>query len=213
MIPSDHDLARLCAASELNPIGFDYIDDGAETGVWFGIVRRPDNDIVCFRGSITVDDWMRDFYAEMVSLPTVGLVHAGFAENMQLVAAKIKTLIKPNPIITGHSLGAARAAIYGGMLTADVHEDPVHIVLFGCPRPGGQQLVNCLQNIIVASYKNRHDPVTDVPLPLPDLDYTQVRDFTHIDGMVDTSLPPPFDDHHIVNYVKGIENAKSSTAA
>ena len=209
---TDLTIARLCAAIEEDaPAGFDYVDNGAETGVVFGIVRGPDNDSVIFRGSKSEEDWWRDAHTEMVSLPTVGLVHSGAAKNILLVAAKIKTMIKPNPIIGGHSLGAMHAAIYGGLLTSDIHEDPLQIVLFGCPRPGAAQLVKCLQNINVVSYKNRHDPVTDVPIPLPNMPYEHVRPFSLVDGLVDHSLGPFFEDHHMDNYIEGMLNAKLSS--
>ena len=207
MLP-DLSLARICLSSETDALGFDYVDNGADSGVWFGIIRQPDNDVVCFRGSITFQDWWLDAHTEMVSMPTVGLVHQGFGMNMLMVAAKLKTLIRSNPIITGHSLGAGRAAIYAGMLTQSPQEDPTSVVLFGCPRPGAQQLVNCLRNIPVVSYKNRLDPITDMPIPLPDLPYEHVRPFTLVDGMVDHSLGPLFDDHHMLNYIKGMENIK-----
>ena len=209
MLPSDLDLARLCAASELNPTGFDFIDDGAETGVWVGIKHLPDTDVIVFRGSISIEDWWRDAHAEMISLPHIGLVHSGFAENMVATYQKINGMTKKSRIITGHSLGAARACIYSGLLTQYFGGDPAKIVIFGCPRPGAQGLVDALADVPITSYKNRHDPVTDVPLPAPpEFPYVHVRPQIAVDGMVDFSLGAPWDDHHIVNYCKGLENAK-----
>jgi hypothetical protein len=212
LLPSDLSLARICLSSETDASGFDYIDNGADTGVWFGVVKQQGFDIVCFRGSITVEDWMHDVQAEMIAIPGVGLVHAGFAQNILFVKAKIATVSRPNPVVCGHSLGATRAAIYAGLLAARLHDEPQKVALFGCPRPGGHDLVKACENLNITSYKNRNDPVTDVPLPLPDLPYEQVRPFIAIDGMVDYSLPPPFHDHHIINYIKGIENAELKTS-
>jgi hypothetical protein len=209
MLPSDLDLARLCLASETNAVGFDFIDNGAESGVWFGIKKCPDFDIVCFRGSITVQDWMLDGQTEMISCPGIGQVHSGFSRNMLFIKARLSTLVRPNPVVTGHSLGAARAAIYAGLLAQRPYEEPVKVALFGCPRPGAQALVDVCEHLSITSYKNRHDPVTDVPLSFPEFPYVPVRPYIYIDGMIDTSLPPPFDDHHIQNYCKGIENAQS----
>lgn len=213
MIPSDLDLARLCAASELNPTGFDFIDDGTETGVWVGIKRIGDTDVIVFRGSITPEDWWRDAHTEMISIPGLGLVHSGFIKNLDIVHSKLDAITRPNPIITGHSLGAARAALYAGMLV-NYYDDPKEVVLFGCPRPGAQTLTNLLKNVPIISYRNRLDPVTDVPLPLPpEFPYEHVRQLTGVDGMVDYSIGPPWDDHHIANYCKGLENdiSKAST--
>lgn len=209
MLPTDLDLARICLSSETTATGFDYIDDGADTGVWFGIKKMQGFDIVCFRGSITLQDWMTDFQAEMIALPGIGLVHAGFAKSMLFVKARISTQARPNPVVCGHSLGAARAVIYAGLLTQRLHDEPMKVALFGCPRPGAADLAKACENLKITSYKNRNDPVTDVPLPLPDLDYQQVRPFIHVDGLVDTSLPAPFEDHHVVNYIKGIEKCSS----
>ncbi len=210
MTPSALTLARLCLASETNPVGFDYIDNGADTGVWWGLVRQQDHDIICFRGSITVEDWMRDAQAEMIHYPLLGLVHSGFIQGMQDVKTRILGMTRPNWIITGHSLGAARAALFAGM----VQGLPIsQITLFGCPRPGAAQLKTLLAGAPIDSYKNRADPVTDVPLPLPDAPYIHVRNLTPIDGLVDFSLGPPFDDHHIINYCKGLENAETNTSS
>lgn len=209
MLPSDLDLACLCASSESSaPAGFDFIDDGAETGIWVGIRSLPDVDVVVFRGSITPEDWWRDAHAEMIALPHVGLVHAGFAENIIDVKAKLTQKVRKNYVVTGHSLGAARAAIFSALQIFS----PLSITLFGCPRPGSDDLRVALENIKINSYKNRQDPITDVPLSLPDLPYVHVRSFIAIDGMVDTTLGVPWDDHHISNYVKGLENDQSNTS-
>lgn len=208
MLPSALTLARLCLASETNPVGFDYIDHGEDTGVWWGLVRQQDHDIICFRGSITLEDWMRDAHAEMISFPVVGLVHSGFIEGMPQAMSRIKGMTRPNTIVlTGHSLGAARAAIFAGMIEGKAAQ----VTIFGCPRPGAEQLKNMLQNTPITSFKNRADPVTDVPFPLPSANYEHVTRLTNIDGMVDFSLGPPWDDHHIINYCKGLENDESNT--
>lgn len=210
MMPSALTLARLCLASETNPVGFDYIDNGADTGVWWGLVRQQDQDIICFRGSITLEDWMRDAHAEMISFPVIGLVHSGFIQGMPEAMSRIKGMTRPNSIIlTGHSLGAARAAIFAGMIEGKAAQ----VTLFGCPRPGGEQLKDLLKDTPIDSFKNREDPVTDVPLPLPDAPYIHVKNLTPIDGLVDHSLGPIFDDHHIINYCQGLKNAESNTSS
>jgi acyl-CoA synthetase (AMP-forming)/AMP-acid ligase II len=168
MLPSDLDLARLCAASYSDASAFDYVDNGAQTGVWVAVKKLPDVDVIVFRGSDDVEDWLRDFDAAMISTP-LGLVHAGFYKNMDAVILDVR----PCPVITGHSLGAARAAIYAAMQ----QHTPAHLALFGCPRPGAEALAQMLEVDSISSYKNRSDPVTDVPMTLPDFPYVHVRDF------------------------------------
>jgi hypothetical protein len=206
---SDLDLARLCMSSETDAAGFDFFTDGADTGISYGIVKGDLIDIVCFRGSITFQDWWNDAHAEMINAAPLGLVHAGFYKNMPAVIARIKPNIRPNAVITGHSLGAARAA-YAAAMIGSVSQ----VTLFGCPRPGAAALVEALKDIPVNSYRNRRDPVTELPLPLyPDMPYEHVRPFLQIDGMTDYTLGPPWDDHHIINYMKGIQNGKFTACA
>ncbi len=209
MLPTDLELARLCAASEnpsQNPsAGFDFIDTGAETGVWVAIKKLPDVDVIVFRGSETTEDWLRDLEASMTPDGALGMVHEGFSKNLDAVHALLDQHTRPNPVITGHSLGAARACIYTGMLV-NYFDDPAKVAIFGCPRPGSQSLADFIAHIPLKSYKNRHDPVTDVPFPLPPrLLYAHVAPFVHVDGLVDLSLPEPLVDHHIANYVAGLE--------
>lgn len=215
MLPADLDLARLCASSESDAAGFDFIDAGAKTGVWFGIKYVDGYDIIVFRGSLLFSggkltpDWLRDFNSRMILVDKLGDVHAGFYEQMPEVYQLIQPRLRGLPVvITGHSLGAARAIIYSAISPIR----PVRIVIFGCPRPGTQRLADIFLNDDITSYKNRHDPVTDVPVFVP-LEFPYVpatSQYARVDGMVDFNLGPPWADHHADNYVKGIENAKLS---
>lgn len=205
MLPSDLEIARLCQSIEDNPQGFDFLDDGSRTGIFYGVKRYPDIDLIVFRGSITTEDWMLDTQAEMISLPAVGLVHAGFSRNLTQIPQL--SCLRPS-IVAGHSLGAARAAIFSGMQLIK----PIKIVLFGCPRPGAQQLADTLKGVPIWSYKNREDPITDLPFPLPDLPYVHVREFIHVDGfdepeflkLLPAAMPLPAD-HHLFNYIEGMQ--------
>lgn len=196
MMQTDLTLAKLCLSSETDAKGFDYIDDA---GVWWGVVGDPEQETICFRGSVTAEDWWRDAHAELVLLQGSALVHSGFVKGLRDISERIKGCTSQNRIITGHSLGAARAAIMAAMIGA------ARVVLFGCPRPGNQGLADALKDIPITSYKNRLDPVTDVPVPLLNFPYTHARPFTAVDGMVDYSLGWPWNDHHIANYVAGLE--------
>ncbi len=39
---------------------FDYVDIGMDTGVYWSAKRVGNETLVCLRGSITLEDWMRD---------------------------------------------------------------------------------------------------------------------------------------------------------
>jgi hypothetical protein len=65
-------------------------------------------------------------------------------------------------------------------------------------KPGFLRLSEILAPVAIRSYKNRFDPVTDVPLTLyPDLPYMQPR------AQIQLDVKPPLDDvsffsdHHI----------------
>ena len=162
---TDAEIVKLCAAIySPQPPGFwdRYWDGSAPDRICAGIKGN----VLVFRGSVTATDWFLDFLvAPHVPLdhPQLGIVHAGFYEGMDEFFEKTAKLLGQNPIVCGHSLGAARAWIYGGLLTA-TGNNPSRITVFGSPRPGGLGLANLLAPIPKASYKNGDDPVAEVPL-------------------------------------------------
>lgn len=108
--------------------------------------------------------------------------------------------------IAGHSLGAARAALYAfSRLKRGLPVDGVF--LFGCPRPGDSAIRDALATIPVRSVKNSGDPVTDVPLDveLLDLEYLDVRQFEQVNQPYTPNLEDwgPFNPHHIELYQEG----------
>ena len=210
MLPTDLDLARLCLSSETDAQGFDYWDDGIKSGT--GVAWGLAGNVVCFRGSeLFVNgklqpDWFRDGMARMITVSGLGRVHAGMYENMPAVVELIKPMLREQPIFTGHSLGADRAAQAAAMIG-----DYAQLTIFGCPRGGDQQFSDLFKGKPARSYKNRHDPITDMPVTLPDFDYVDVMPHIQVDGMVDHSLGWPWEDHHIANYCAGLENLMKGT--
>lgn len=198
LIPSDLDLARICLSSETDALGFDFWDDGSNTGICYGIIGNT----VCFRGSKVVLDWIRDGQAEMTPVTGLGRVHSGAWLGMPQVIEHLRSTLLPDPVFTGHSLGAMRASQVAASISFS------KLTIFGSPRPGDQTFADLFTGKCVTSYKNIHDPVTDVPLPFPEFPYVHIAPFIHVDGMVDNSLGFPWDDHHMVNYCKGIEDAQ-----
>lgn len=176
MQPSDAALAALCAqiySPTALTDGFDHYDAGMDDGVCWALKKVDGFDVIVFRGSKTVEDWIRDFQA--IAVPSrVGHVHDGFFESMEKVWAEVWHMISQPMIVTGHSLGAARADIITALMVVDGHP-PVSRVVFGEPKPG---LLDLAQNVIKVpgrSYRNgnkvHHDLVTDVPFSFPPEEY------------------------------------------
>lgn len=174
-IPSDADLAALCGAiyDTMSGTGFDHFDLGADDGICWAIKRLADVDVIVFRGSKTGLDWIRDFRA-IDYITRVGHVHLGFYDGMEHMWMECKPLLERPVIVTGHSLGAARASILTALMVADGHQ-PIARVVFGEPKPGFVDLAQVVNRVPGRSYRNgderHHDLVTDVPLSIPPLQY------------------------------------------
>lgn len=204
MLSTDLYMARLCAELYENPASFDFVDDGAQTGICYGIKYGDDCDDLIFRGSDDTEDWKRDFQAEMISVPGLGLVHSGFILNLQGIKPPLKKKFR----IGGHSLGAGHGVLEAALMTV-AGAPPISIHLYGCPRPGAQELVDVLKDVPILSYRNHDnflaDPVTDVPVPFLGWHYEHVRPFIDVACIVDRSLGPPWDIHHYKNYIAALE--------
>jgi hypothetical protein len=203
MIDDSH-CAILCDAIYAAPGGlsikWDYLDPGDDDGICWGLLRMlfPDaspivgassplrmHDVVCFRGSATFTDWFRDLIA--LANPFVhdrlGPVHPGFLLGMEHAWKDIRPLLKNPLVVTGHSLGAGRAAILCGLAIAD-GVVPVKRVCFGEPKPGFRELATLLEETPGVSYRNgggfAHDLVTDVPFSFPPEEYIHPTPLTYI---------------------------------
>lgn len=230
----DRDICDLCAATYAGPTGaaWDHFDTGPADGVVWGLKRYPGNlAVVAFRGSITLLDWLRDFDFWQEPSDDVGGdngAYPGFALGMAQAWTDIKALIADNDrlILTGHSLGAARAAVLASMINRDelfsiAFKGPSRVaarVTFGEPKPGSALLAspNVRAKTPTRLYRNgdinrhAHDLVTDVP-------------FTgqHDNPMVDVYAAPtdrwigsvadPFRFHHIELYQAGLAGITTGT--
>ena len=119
------DYAKLCQSSYA-ALG------GTWTDVYdlrFRVFNYPEKQVVCFRGSSNIKNWVRDFSFWPVRSPKGYLAHDGFTNAFKVVEPTLKKLIDPaKPITaTGHSLGGAMAVIAGEAFNCPV-------VTFGCPR-------------------------------------------------------------------------------
>ena len=175
-------------------------------GVYVALRQVPSGCIVCFRGSVTAQDWFRDFEALPVEHPTLGWCEGGFLAGMNDVGAWVAGNLPEGQVsITGHSLGAARAMILAGLLTSAGHVLE-RLVTFGCPKPGFEKLSGILLKgaYPITCYRNGPDPVAEVPLTLPEFPYRKpVADMPLYVAPADPRDPFAF--HHMPLYLEGIK--------
>lgn len=176
MMPSDALLASLCAEIYKPTAiisGFDHFDAGLDDGVCWALKKFDGFDVIIFRGSLTLQDWIADLRA--LAVPTrIGHVHVGFFAGMEHVWSEARALLTQPAIVTGHSLGAARAGVIAALMAAD-GSAPIARVVFGEPKPGLLDFAARLKDIPARSYRNgdarHHDLVTDLPFSFPPLQY------------------------------------------
>lgn len=210
----DREIALLNAAiyAPDNTVDWDTLDTGAaDDGVYWGLVHMDDLLIVVFRGSVTMGDFERDAETMYWNDRELGSVHMGFLQGIKDVWSELNARLRPGKwMVCGHSLGAARALLFGA-LGCVRGSQPVGIVTFGSPRPGFTRLKSILAPVRIRSYRNRddkgHDLITDVPAYLP-----PVFPYEHPRPLIDVSASPsdptddgPFRYHHIQLYVKALE--------
>lgn len=164
---SDRSLAGFCAASYSYQSSWDKIlFEDSTNPVQLAIKYADGISYIVFRGSDSPLDWFEDIEGVPLDDPLVGKVEMGFCHGLERRLAEIQDLLGEHTVVTGHSLGAARACIFGGMLAAS-KKPPLRIAAFGCPRPGYDQLTDVLKMVPMGIYRNRCDPVTFVPVPIP----------------------------------------------
>lgn len=206
--------AQLCAAIYTTPTDFPIYDAGEDDGVCWALSREDDVDVVVLRGSVTFRDWLRDFLA--VANPyasrRLGPVHAGFYLGLDNAWTDIKPMLRKGAplVLTGHSLGAARASILTGVAILD-SMPPAARIVFGEPKPGFQQLGDFIGPVPAWSFRNgngsHHDLVTDVPFTLPPVDYVHPTKLFSV-----CAEPEPIHElgifawHSIALYVKALSN-------
>lgn len=192
LLPTDGELAQIqLAAYAYNgvPYAFDWY--GEPAGVAVGIKLVADTAVICFIGSKTMQDWLRDFTVVPTSTikhPKLGPIHRGFATGLDEVMAAIVPILTDikaqHIVVIGHSLGAARAPIYAGALM-DAGLVPSRIVMFAPPRPGYAALGAYLYAIPKVLFRTvgkmgwlpSHDYVTDVPATMTFFPFVEVGPF------------------------------------
>jgi hypothetical protein len=196
---NDLDLVTICQALYSDQV------DGYWTRLWphdcgMAALKRVNNkyDVVVWRGSTTLDDWLADLNTEPVTDPKLGPVHQGFLQGVLDLAPSILQAIARPAYVCGHSLGAGHALLHAGFLKL-AGEDILGVTTWGTPRPSsGPKLSTLLWNTKGHDYRNRSDAVTDVPFGWG---YQHPRALTDVD--VEPSLGDSWGilaNHHISLY-------------
>jgi hypothetical protein len=188
---TDRDIANLCGAIYPGqpPVDWAVFEEPPE-GIAFGLRDFGATLALIFRGTVTIWDWLRDLEALADPLEHAGLgaVHPGFFAGLPELWVRLKSRLLTKPcIIAGHSLGAARASLFTGLMVLDGYV-PLRRLCFGEPRPGFRQAGSIIARAKGRSYCNgngrAHDLVTDVPFT------TFIEDYVHSTPLVPVSAPP-----------------------
>lgn len=187
---SDHDLCRAVADS------YDVPPTVCVGDVRLVLTRLPDCLVVAIPGTreTSIADWARDLAAwPSVSKehPLLGHCHDGCLRGAEAVRLAFLAAVGASPfIIAAHSLGAG----IGVLLTAMLPVPPLRLVTFGAMRCSiGIAVPTILHDVPGAHYRNRGDPVPD----LPDWPYGQWRDRTQLGE----PRLPCISDHFIASYL------------
>lgn len=193
---TDQDVAKVCAGIYNPATPWQHLWDA---DIYAGL----NNDILCFRGSITADDWFRDLDAVSVLDPILGGVHAGFSKGLSEFYTEIVQFLRPGTLVCGHSLGAARALLFGAYME-QAGLRPRAIITFGSPLPGFLRLAEILAPVPIRSYRNALDPVNDVPAPFyPNLPYLHPREPIRMMEIPTNISLDPLAFHNVNLYARG----------
>lgn len=164
--------------------------------------------VIAFRGSQSATDWIMDASALPVWEPRLGFVHGGFlvGVNDVFIAA---SLIDGPVVLTGHSLGAARARICAGLF-AYYQRPALQCVVFGSPKPAFANLRRILEKsgTLMRSYRNSNDPIPLVPFGAGLYEHTDEWIPLTVHAAPDDL--EPLRDHKLALYMQGLTALQSA---
>lgn len=149
---------------------FQWIEgDATDTQVF--IVRKGGYQIICFRGTESVEDVLVDlWFKKKQATGGKGAVHAGFQAALYEVWPQLERSLDKNSkiIVTGHSLGGAVAQLMANRLAlTNYHVSGVYT--FGSPRVGNSKFKTAYNSRLADKtflHINNKDAVTAVPLEI-----------------------------------------------
>lgn len=165
--------------------------------------RIDDTDLIVLRGSLTIEDWVRDGLAVPAWHDQLGFVHAGFLKGMDDVFAEVRKVVGQKLVICGHSLGGSRARILAGLFIVNgLNTGTLHT--FGSPKPGFINLARIIQKSgwDHSSDRNRNDVVPTFAM-LPYWEHTEP--WTAVNAAPAQDDLEPLRDHSISLYVKALQ--------
>lgn len=195
--------AVLWAAEIYDPIG-PGIKKTFRIGDWI-VGQGVANDgkpVFAIAGSERPEDFADDADFIPVRAGQLGMVHAGFYRDALEVFAALKPLMQGPFSITGHSLGASRAAILAGLCA--INSIPVaQLFMFEPAKPGFEELSSVVRGYVtyILGTRNARDFVPDLApsFPFP---------YQHIASLVDLNHPAdsedPAQDHMLDAVVAGV---------
>lgn len=155
----------------------DFITDD-DTDIQVGITINHTDKRICvvFRGSESAKDWYYDLQIMKHHLRDKIWVHSGFYKQLhtnniyQKIADKVSSLLNENQgyqiYITGHSLGAALATLFGFLYSHET-SNQITVVSFASPRVGNsgwQNAFEAKENLTHYRISNDRDIVTAFPM-------------------------------------------------
>lgn len=147
------------------------------TDLQVGITINSDDKSICvvFRGSESLYDWYYDVHMSHLELNNGIFVHSGFYKQLYdtymyaNIVEEVTSQLAKNPdykvYITGHSLGAALATLFG-YLIADEIKNNITVVSFASPRVGNNKWKKSFEsktNLHHYRVTNQRDVVTALP--------------------------------------------------
>ncbi len=199
------------------------------------IAGNNDMLLLAFRGTESMKDWMTDANFDLIGGPG-GKVHEGFSTALSCVWRDVWGYIREDRNgralwITGHSLGAALAALAVAKLRLEKDEPVNGLYTFGHPRTGDKDFArnfNADFSLQAFRYVNNNDIVARVPFRA--MNYSHVGTFKYFDkggnerhdiswwdkvkdrlsGRLEDILKPGTDgikDHSMEKYVKCLKKA------
>ena len=153
---------RVASAGLMPPFGKTEVLKG---GLFCHVYTFKKQNIITFRGSAGLLDWLRNSMAYMVPLteeePDVK-VHAGFLQIFQDLEPLLKEYQQEGVWMTGHSLGAAIATFF-----AQSTDFPkAKLLTYGSPRVGNEEFIKRLKANTQFHFRveTENDPIPFLPL-------------------------------------------------
>jgi triacylglycerol lipase len=161
-------LSRAAAGQMAYRIGLPEIRFYDRDGAQAYIFANSDDAVVVCRGTEPNDrnDVRADLAIGLVVAETVGRVHRGFKQEVDELWPRLEQALVSNTRtlwFTGHSLGAAMAAICAGRCRlSHIRSNPRALYTFGSPRIGNHRYVNYV-HLEAYRWVNNNDVVTRLP--------------------------------------------------